>query len=62
MSLLNRNDKIEKIKRIFNQKKEEKALEEQENTNKIKNDFSNDNEILEIVEEFVEKVDPDNNK
>ena len=62
MSLLNRNDKIEKIKRIFNQKKEEKALEEQENTNKIKNDYSNDNEILEIVEEFVEKVDPDNNK
>ncbi len=35
-------------------------MEEQENINKIKNDFSNDNEILDIVEEFIEKVDPDN--
>ena len=36
------------------------TMEEQENIDKIKNDFSNDNEILDIVEEFIEKVDPDN--
>ena len=44
----------------FQVKKGGITMEEQENINKIKNDFSNDNEILDIVEEFIEKVDPDN--
>lgn len=34
----------------------------QKDTNKTKNDFSDDDEILKIVEEFIEKNNLDNNK